>query len=1049
MGFGGTQAGWRVGADAGSVDAAGLSYRLMSLPMAGAVLHVGAHPDDEDSGLLAYLARGLCVRAVYWSATRGEAGQNRLNAYRDEALGVFRTWESEDARGIDGAEALFGPFYDFGYSKTGSDALSKWGREATVGEIVRAIRLIQPEIVISRWEGEAGDEHGHHQAIGEATTEAFGAAGDPDRFPELAELGLTAWEPRRLYQSVGGDWTPEQDLASLGAVREDLEREGLVRIDAGRLDPIAGRTFQEEGWAALNEHRSQGMALLPGAGHFIYYYRLVARSDSDRGRVVAGPRSLFDGFDPSLTGLADHAGSGSAWLRAELEGVKSQAERALAALRVPDAVAAGRYLVVGRSALRGTISQLGSRLDAAAAVALSAYLQRKLDDFDAAAAACLGLRLECRSAAARVIPGQSFDVRARLWNFGPLPIEVESLRLNVPPDCRVEEGTERGRGPVGPEGAVAGASFSVSVSREAALSSPYWLAEPRGHYVYRWPLEPYCSRPFRPPRFEADCEVEVEGHRILMRAPAVARSAFPGGVRDLYPTVIPPVSLRPLSALVCVPAGGKGSGRRGRVLPESFEPDSDGGETYLEFDVLVRNHTDRELSGRIEAEVPSWMAVEPQELKVSLGAGESRPCAFAAAASTASPPGSEVLRFRMECEGRSYSTTVMPVRMGPLNVKGEPDAASCIRETFVLAPSQVDLHMITARFARGLPYAYIAGADEDVPRLLETFGVRFRMLEDEELHRLDLDQFDGIVVGPGAYSARAELRAAAPRLLDYVEGGGTLIVQYQPYSYQAPGLAPYPFSYSEPHDRVTDEAAPVRLVSPEHSLFHVPNEIEDSDFEGWVGERGRYFFGEWDRRYRPLVACADPGEDPKLGGLLVAEHGRGTYVYCGYSLFRQLPAGVQGAFRLFANLLALPAVRLAERIDFMRGTELFASLPDRQLAELAKVTTDRLLDDGTVISSQGDPAREVYVVREGEVSILRRDGAEEELNVCGRGSCIGEVAVLGKLPRTASVVARGPARLLVLEAEQLERLLKEEPEMSRALLTLLAKRVASEAGLPG
>jgi LmbE family N-acetylglucosaminyl deacetylase len=1022
----------------------------MSLPMAGAVLHLGAHPDDEDSGLLAYLAHGLCVRAIYWSATRGEAGQNRLNAYRDEALGVFRTWEGEDARGIDGAESLFGPFYDFGYSKTGSEALAKWGREATVREIVRAIRLTQPEIVISRWTGEAGDEHGHHQAIGEATTEAFGAAGDPGRFQELAELGLAAWEPRRLYESVGGDWTPEQDLASLGAVREDLEREGLVRIDAGRLDPIAGRTFQEEGWAALNEHRSQGMGLLSGAGRFIYYYRLIARSDGDRGRVDAAPRGLLDGFDPSLTGLADHARAGSAWLREELEGVKSQAERALAAVRVPDAVAAGRHLVVGASALRDTIFQLDSRLDAAPGAALSAYLRRKLDDFDAAAAACLGLRLECRSAAARVIPGQSFDVQARLWNFGSLPIEVEALRLHVPPDCQVEANEERGRGRVAPEGAVTEASFSVSVSQQAALSSPYWLAEPRGQYVYRWPPERYCSRPFRPPRFEADCEVEVEGGRLLMRAPAVARSAFPGGVRDLYPTVMPPVSLRPPSPLICMPAGGRGPERRGRGLPEPYEPDSAGGEMHLELGILVRNHTDRELSGRIEVEIPSWMAVEPQELEVSLAAGESRPYAFSAAASIAPPPGSEVLRFRMDCEGRSYSTTVIPVRMGPPNFKGEPDAESCIRETFVLVPAQVDLHVIAARFGRGLRYAYIAGGDDDVPRLLEPFGVEFRMLEDEDLHRHDLGRFDAIVVGPGAYPARAELRAAAPRLLDYVEGGGTLIVQYQPYSYQAPGLAPYPFSYSQPHDRVIDEAAPVRLVSPENSLFHAPNEIEGGDFEGWVAERGRYFFGQWDRRYRPLLACADPGEDPKLGGLLVAEHGRGTYVYCGYSLFRQLPAGVQGAFRLFANLLALPVVRLAERMDFMRGTELFASLPDRQLAELAKVTADRLLDDGTVISSQGDPAREIYVVREGEVSVLRRrDGAEEELSVCGRGSCIGEVAVLGKLPRTASVVARGPARLLVLEGERLERLLQEQPEMSRALLTLLAKRVASEAGLPG
>jgi CRP-like cAMP-binding protein len=180
---------------------------------------------------------------------------------------------------------------------------------------------------------------------------------------------------------------------------------------------------------------------------------------------------------------------------------------------------------------------------------------------------------------------------------------------------------------------------------------------------------------------------------------------------------------------------------------------------------------------------------------------------------------------------------------------------------------------------------------------------------------------------------------------------------------------------------------------------------------------------------------------------MVADYGRGTFVYCGYSLYRQLPAGVPGAFRLFANLLALPAVRLGERMEFMRRTELFASLPDSQLAALAKIASERLVEEGTVISSEGDPAREVYVIREGEVSILQsRNGAEEELMVFGVGACIGEVAALGKVTRSASIVARGPARLIVLEEDQLERLLETHPEVSRALLTLLARRMATQAG---
>jgi LmbE family N-acetylglucosaminyl deacetylase len=1039
--------GWRVSQDGGALDAASLGYRLRSLPMAGAVLQVGAHPDDEDSGLLAYLAHGRGVRTVYWSATRGEAGQNRLNSYRGEALGVFRTWESEDARAIDGAEALFGPFYDFGYSKSGSDTLAKWGRDAVVREIARAIRLVQPEIVISRWAGQSGDEHGHHQAIGQLTAEAFRAAGDPNLLPELRRLRLEAWAPRRLYQSVGGDWMPGQDLASLGSVREELEREGLVRVDAGALDPIGGQTFQEQGISALNQHRSQGMSLLPEPGRFLYYYRLIEGSDPDRATEVTPEAGFFAGLDPSLTGLATHAGEGAGWLREQLQRIKRDMEAAQAEYRIADAMSAGRRLLSALSALHQVISQLDSRLKGRRRVALSMYLERKLRDLEEVAAACLGLRLECHSGAVHVVPGQSFEVQARLWNFGEIAVDIKATRLHVPPDCQAQPNAGGELRPAGTPGAIAETSFTVSVPQQAALSSPYWLVEPPGQYAYNWPPERYCSQPFRPPRFEAECEIQVDGERLLIRAPAVARSAFPGGVRDLYPAVIPPVSLRADSSVVCMPTGGKQVTESRRSLPEAYQPQPTAAQAQIQLDLLARNHTEQPLTGRLELEVPSWMTVEPPEIQVSLGAGGSQTYAFALTIPTSAPTGTYPLRFRMDVEGRAYTTGLMPVRMGTANLAGDPDAATCIRETFLLTPAEVDLHLVQARFARSLRYAYVAGVDEDVVRQLEPFGPRFHMVDDAELQRLDLFRFDAIVIGPGAYSARAELRAAARRLLDYVDGGGTLIVQYQPYGYQAPGLAPYRFRYSEPHDRVTDEGAPVRILEPEHSLFQVPNPITDKDFDGWVGERGRYFLGEWDRRYRPLLACADPGEDPKPGGLVVADYGRGTYVYCGYSLYRQLPAGVRGAFRLFANLLALPAVRLAERMEFMRGTELFASLPDSQLAALAKIASERVVEEGTVISSEGDPAREVYVVREGEVSILQsRNGAEEELRVCGEGACIGEVAALGKVTRSASIVARGPARLIVLEEEELEHLLEAHPEVSRALLTLLARRMAGEAG---
>jgi LmbE family N-acetylglucosaminyl deacetylase len=223
-----------------------LIYRLRGLGMAGAVLHIGAHPDDESVGLMAYMARKYGVRIVYWSATRGEGGQNRIGPYQGDALGVYRTWESLAARGVDGGEALFGPFYDFGFSKSGAEALAKWGRTDVVREIVRAIRLVQPHVVVACWTGGPSDGHGHHMGIGEATLEALEAAGDPDRFPELWAQGLPVWQPLKVYHSTVGDWQPGEEVA-FGKIRPEFERDGVVRINTGEFDPIAGRTYTAHG----------------------------------------------------------------------------------------------------------------------------------------------------------------------------------------------------------------------------------------------------------------------------------------------------------------------------------------------------------------------------------------------------------------------------------------------------------------------------------------------------------------------------------------------------------------------------------------------------------------------------------------------------------------------------------------------------------------------------------------------------------------------------------------------------------------------------------
>ncbi|MCB9140557.1 MAG: PIG-L family deacetylase, partial [Caldilineaceae bacterium] len=367
---------------------ANLIYQLRGLPMGGAVLHLCSHPDDEDVGMVAYLARKRGVRVVCWSATRGEGGQTRIGPYQGEALGIYRTWESQAAREIDGGEALFGPFVDFGFSKNGAEALDKWGQERLVREIVRAIRFVQPQIVIGRWSGTENDGHGHHQAVGQATLEAFTAAGDPQQYPELRAHGLAAWQPRKLYLSTMGDWQPGEDV-EFGKIIPAFERAGVVRLNTGEFDPIAGRTYQEQGWIAFNSHRSQAMGFSPEMGDFYYYYtlhtNLASRSERETG--------LYDGLDATLTGLSDYPGHGSASLNHYLVQVKTKAADALASFRPDTPAKAAKPLLEGVALLRECQAALtGLPIHEEAQQALHHYLDRKITAFETVAAQCLGLR---------------------------------------------------------------------------------------------------------------------------------------------------------------------------------------------------------------------------------------------------------------------------------------------------------------------------------------------------------------------------------------------------------------------------------------------------------------------------------------------------------------------------------------------------------------------------------------------------------------------------------------------------------------------------------
>jgi LmbE family N-acetylglucosaminyl deacetylase len=998
-----------------------LIYRIRGLGMTGTVLHIAAHPDDEDIGLLSYMSHKFGVRAVYWSATRGEGGQNRIGPYKGEALGIYRTWESLASRALDGGESLYGPFFDFGYSKNAEESLSKWGRKEMVKEIVRAIRMVQPQILVSRWKGISDDLHGHHQAVGKATYEAFEAAGVPDRFSELEKQGLAAWQPRKFYHSEnnsGGDLKAGGAVNIFGKINPELERNGILRINTGEFDPISGCTYQEQAWLAYNKNQTQSMGLTPKPGDFFYYFSLYKS-------LVPVPdreKEMFDGLDPTLTGLADYPANGSLSLRKKLAKIKDCVHQAIQDFRPDNPIRASKPLLESLSMLHEMRRDLEKEdLDGTAQKAIDLYLAVKIKDFEKIAALCLGLRLECLTDTARITPGQQFRLSSKLWNHRNIKIDQAIFNIGAPDDWKIQSIQNNPFGEASDE-EIAG--HEVAAAETTELSCPYWIKEPHEFYRYKWPESEPAGRPFGPPLVYGECEVVIGKQKILLHESAVLREKFSGGYRELPLAVIPPISLHP------------------KDMQEFLQISAS--EQQLELQVAARSNVDSKVvKGHLKLEAPAGWKIEPQAIDFSLEKlGDAVSAGFTVKIPENTPAGQYSLLYKVRVDNRYYDVILNSVRRGTPGLPGQPDASNCIREKFITAPAAVKVCLFDLELVQKQNHAYVKGAEEEIVKALSHFDLGFHFITDEEMGYIELSRFDAVVIGPNAYLVRDKLRKNAARFIEYVKQGGTLIVQYQGYAYEGRGYAPYPFNFTQPHDRVTDESAPVTILNPDYSIFNFPNTINEADFNGWFKDRGLYFFNEWDKRYESMLKCNDPGEAPQKGGLLVAGYGRGTYLYTGYSFFNQLPAGVPGAFRLFANILALPEARILKRIEFLKKISLFSSLTKEHLDPIARIMFEQWAENGEYICRQGEEGNELYIIEKGKVEIIQKSNDQEQVIFTAReGACLGELAVLGNITRTASLRALGSIQLLVIKGEHFLTLLKKYPDIAIQMLELMVERV--------
>ena len=846
-----------------------LGLALRELNSTGVFMMITAHPDDENNALLARLSRGEGHRTVLLSATRGDGGQNEIGAELFDALAVLRTEELHAAHRLDGAEQYFSRAVDFGYSFSIEETFERWGREEILGDFVRMIRTIRPDVVSALPpEGRGGGQH--HQASAVLAHEAWHAAADPGRFPDQVAEGLEPWQARKFYFRVGfpfGMGGGPPGFRSRSAPDPDL-----TTVDLGGYDPLLGATYAEIGSRARGMHKCQGTSQLVAlpSGAVGGRYRLAETTIP--GQRGANETSLFDGVDTSLEGLARFAGANPpADLVRALAGLANHARAALEGFEAQGMAGARAPVVSGLEAvreLREMLADLG--LTEQARREIGFRLETKARQFERAALLAYAVQLAAFADDGVVVPGQPVNVALRAANHGGEEVAIGGVRLSG-----FASAAACGAAPLAASGVYL-CERGVRIPAGARPTGIHWNhVEGADRYAFD-PDVPF-GLPFRPTPFRATFDVELNGTRVAVEQPVRYRyvdDVFSGEKRmDLQVAPRFTVSMTPDIAIIPAGAG-----------------------TSRELRVTVTNSGPEAAEGVVTLDLPAGWSAAPETVPVRLSREDE----------------SRTVRFNVSAGGTAageYAVGAVVEHAGERFDRGyQVVEYPHIERRHIGRPAAGTFKIIDVAIAPDLTVGYIEGVGDAVPPAIEQLGARLEFIDADDLAWGDLSRFDVIVTGVRAYERRQDLRANNDRLLEYADNGGTVIVQYNKFEFNQAQYGPYPAVVSR--NRVTDAAAPIRILANDHSVFAWPNPVGPATWDQWVQERGLYFLGERDRRYADLVELEDTFEyNPglKRGALVEAQPGRGRWVYVGLGLWRQLPAGTTGAYALLANLLSLGA----------------------------------------------------------------------------------------------------------------------------------------------
>ena len=803
-------------ASQGQPDAAQILLKLKKLNFLGSVLYMAAHPDDENTNIIAYLSNDRLATTGYLSLTRGDGGQNLIGPEIRELLGLIRTQELLAARRIDGGQQFFTRAIDFGFSKSADEAFEIWGKEAVLSDAIKVIRQFQPDIIITRFPPDERAGHGHHTASAIVAGEAFDLAARPDVFPDqVREYGT--WQVKRLLTNTGRWWNR--------SINESTP--GIITLDVGGYNATLGKSYSEISALSSSQHKSQGWGRRGERGYRPEFLEPMKGEQAKK--------NIFEGIDTTWSRIPGGAK------------IQSLVNRAVAEFNSTNPAASVPLLLQIRKEITG--------------LSKGVWRERKLREVEQLVADCLGLFIEVTASDYQGSPGRPASASVEIINRSNnkltlTDVNVQGLRWDT-----VFSAALNSNKPVNIE-------LRAPVDGDAGFSDPYWLRAPHSTGLYTVGDKSKVGMPQDSPAVIFSFDLRVDNNLITLYRPMVYKWVDPVKGELWRPfEIVPPVTVN-LSEPV--------------MVFNSADP--------KEVTMLLRSSGEENVTGVLKLQLPSGWRADPASVPFELhGRGDELIKRVTVYPSAGELNGT--IKAVVSVNGKDFDRSLVTVNYDhfPIQTLLPPAEAKAVR---------IDLKKAGERIG------YVEGAGDEIPSALRNMGYSVWEMKNDEITPGNLAGLDALVFGVRALNTNERARYFMPAVLEYVKGGGTVVMQYNTNSrMQTDNFSPYPLTVGR--DRVTDETSEVRMLKEGHAVLNTPNKIRASDFVGWVQERGLYFPSEWDPNFEAILSMNDKGEAPKNSSLLVAKYGKGYYVYTSLSFFRELPEGVPGAYKLFANLVSL------------------------------------------------------------------------------------------------------------------------------------------------